>query len=251
MFYTPHTQQPSYHTMRLVVRADAEPAALTAQVREELNQIDREVPLSQVATLSRALDATVAEPRMRAQPARIVCGPGDGAGRDRRLRRGRVHGRPAHAGDRRPPRARREGRRCAGDAVARSDAPGRDRHRDRHRRRVCDDAAAGGDAVRDLGHRRHHLRGRLRRARGCGAAGVDRSRPPRASASIRSPRFAASKTHPRISPISRMRANPRRRASPGVSCAIERRDQESTIIGSSRDPSLVRAAARRADAGSL
>ena len=29
MFYTPHTQQPSYHTMRLVVRADAEPAALT------------------------------------------------------------------------------------------------------------------------------------------------------------------------------------------------------------------------------
>ena len=30
MFYTPHTQQPSYHTMRMVVRADAEPAALTA-----------------------------------------------------------------------------------------------------------------------------------------------------------------------------------------------------------------------------
>ena len=29
MFYTPHTQQPSYHTMRMVVRADAEPAALT------------------------------------------------------------------------------------------------------------------------------------------------------------------------------------------------------------------------------
>ena len=66
MFYTPHTQQPSYHTMRLVVRAEAEPAALTRMAREQLSQIDREVPLSQVTTLSRALDATVAAPRMRA-----------------------------------------------------------------------------------------------------------------------------------------------------------------------------------------
>jgi putative ABC transport system permease protein len=66
MFYTPHTQQPSYHTMRLVVRADGDPAALTRMVREELSQLDRDVPLSQVTTLSRALDATVAAPRMRA-----------------------------------------------------------------------------------------------------------------------------------------------------------------------------------------
>ena len=66
MFYTPHTQQPSYHTMRVVVRADAEPAALTRMVREQLSQMDREVPLSQVTTLARALDATVAAPRMRA-----------------------------------------------------------------------------------------------------------------------------------------------------------------------------------------
>jgi predicted lysophospholipase L1 biosynthesis ABC-type transport system permease subunit len=67
MFYTPHTQQPSYHTMRLVVRADGEPAALTRMVREELSQMDREVPLSQVTTLSRAIEATVAAPRMRAK----------------------------------------------------------------------------------------------------------------------------------------------------------------------------------------
>jgi putative ABC transport system permease protein len=66
MFYTPHTQQPSYHTMRMVVRADAEPAVLTRAVREQLSQMDREVPLSQVATLDRALEATVAAPRMRA-----------------------------------------------------------------------------------------------------------------------------------------------------------------------------------------
>ena len=66
MFYTPHTQQPSYHTMRMVVRANAEPASLTRMVREQLSQMDREVPLSQVTTLSRALEATVAAPRMRA-----------------------------------------------------------------------------------------------------------------------------------------------------------------------------------------
>ena len=66
MFYEPHTQQPSYHTMRLVIRAQADAAALTGQVRATLNQMDREVPLSQVATLSASLDKSVAEPRMRA-----------------------------------------------------------------------------------------------------------------------------------------------------------------------------------------
>ena len=66
MMYEPHTQQPSYHTMRLVIRAQADAAALTGQVRNALNQMDREVPLSQVATLSTSLDKSVAEPRMRA-----------------------------------------------------------------------------------------------------------------------------------------------------------------------------------------
>ena len=37
------------------------------------------------------------------------------------------------------------------------------------------------------------LRGGVRRAGGRGAAGVDRARPPRACASIRSPRFAANR----------------------------------------------------------
>jgi putative ABC transport system permease protein len=66
MMYEPHTQQPSYHTMRLVIRAQADAAALAGQVRDALNQMDREVPLSQVATLSTSLDKSVAEPRMRA-----------------------------------------------------------------------------------------------------------------------------------------------------------------------------------------
>jgi putative ABC transport system permease protein len=74
MFYTPHTQQPSYHTMRVVVRANADAASLTRQVREGLSEMDRDVPLSQVATLTRALDATVAAPRMRATLMAIFAG---------------------------------------------------------------------------------------------------------------------------------------------------------------------------------
>jgi putative ABC transport system permease protein len=66
MFYTPNTQQPSFHTMVLVVRADVPPASLTGQVRAELNQMDSQVPLSQVATLAATLSKTVAQPRMRA-----------------------------------------------------------------------------------------------------------------------------------------------------------------------------------------
>ncbi|HET9704567.1 MAG TPA: ABC transporter permease [Vicinamibacterales bacterium] len=66
IMYQPHTQQTSYHTMRLVIRGRAEAAALTSQVRDALNQMDREVPLSQVATLASSLDKSVAEPRMRA-----------------------------------------------------------------------------------------------------------------------------------------------------------------------------------------
>ena len=53
MFYTPHTQQPSYHTMRVVVRANVDAAASPGQVREGLTEMDRDVPLSQVATLTR------------------------------------------------------------------------------------------------------------------------------------------------------------------------------------------------------
>ena len=74
MMYQPHTQQPSYHTMRLVIRAQADAAGLTGQVRDALNQMDREVPLSQVATLSTSLDKSVAEPRMRAMLLGLFAG---------------------------------------------------------------------------------------------------------------------------------------------------------------------------------
>ena len=66
MFYTPHTQQPSYHTMRVVIRTERDPAALASAARAQLSHLDRDVPLSQVATMARAFDATVAAPRTRA-----------------------------------------------------------------------------------------------------------------------------------------------------------------------------------------
>ena len=66
MFYTPNTQQPSFHTMNLVLRAGVPPASLTGQVRAQLSEMDSQVPLSQVATMAASLSRTVAQPRMRA-----------------------------------------------------------------------------------------------------------------------------------------------------------------------------------------
>jgi putative ABC transport system permease protein len=74
MFYTPHTQQPSYHTMWMVVRSAVPPTSLTGQVRAELSQMDSQVPLSQVATLSTTLSKTVAQPRMRATLVGLFAG---------------------------------------------------------------------------------------------------------------------------------------------------------------------------------
>lgn len=66
MFYTPHTQQPSYHTMQMVVRAEGDAASLTGAVRVELSRLDKDVPLSQVRTLDSMIGKTVAAPRLRA-----------------------------------------------------------------------------------------------------------------------------------------------------------------------------------------
>lgn len=66
MFYTPNTQQPSFHTMNIVVRSEVPPASLTPQVRAQLSEMDSQVPLSQVATMATTMGKTVAQPRMRA-----------------------------------------------------------------------------------------------------------------------------------------------------------------------------------------
>jgi putative ABC transport system permease protein len=66
MFYTPHTQQPSYHTMTLVVRTASDVPGLAAAVRAELRQMDAGVPLFQVRTVDQVLARVVAQPRLRA-----------------------------------------------------------------------------------------------------------------------------------------------------------------------------------------
>jgi putative ABC transport system permease protein len=64
-FYTPQRQQPSYHGMTLVVRADSDPAALTGVIRHELSRLDPDIPLYSVTTLENVLDTAVAQPRFR------------------------------------------------------------------------------------------------------------------------------------------------------------------------------------------
>jgi putative ABC transport system permease protein len=66
MFYTPQAQQPSYHTMTLVVRTASDPAALTSALRAELAALDRGVPMYRVRTLETVVRSTIAAPEMRA-----------------------------------------------------------------------------------------------------------------------------------------------------------------------------------------
>jgi putative ABC transport system permease protein len=65
-FYTPQAQQPSYHTMTVIVRAQNDPAQLTAAIRAELASLDTAVPLSRVRTLDAVLSSASAESRMQA-----------------------------------------------------------------------------------------------------------------------------------------------------------------------------------------
>jgi len=85
--YTPHAQQPSYHTMTLVIRSGgfraagsgffgfstrylepetSEPAvALMPSIRRELWAIDRDVPISAVRTLDQVVSDSTEAPRFR------------------------------------------------------------------------------------------------------------------------------------------------------------------------------------------
>jgi putative ABC transport system permease protein len=66
MFYTPHAQQPSYHTMTIVTRTAGDPSGLAAAVRNELRQMDAGVPLFQIRSIEQVVSRAVAEPRLRA-----------------------------------------------------------------------------------------------------------------------------------------------------------------------------------------
>jgi putative ABC transport system permease protein len=66
MFYTPQAQQPSYHTMTLVVRTTTDAASLTSLIRSELARQDPSVPLYRARTLDEVLLRATAEARMQA-----------------------------------------------------------------------------------------------------------------------------------------------------------------------------------------
>ena len=63
--YTPHAQQPSYHSMTLVIRTSADAASLMPLVQRELWSIDRDVPISSVKTMDRMVADSTMEPRLR------------------------------------------------------------------------------------------------------------------------------------------------------------------------------------------
>ena len=63
--YTPHAQQPSYHTMTLAVRTPLEASALMPTIQRELWSIDRDVPISNVKTMEQLVATSTTEPRFR------------------------------------------------------------------------------------------------------------------------------------------------------------------------------------------
>jgi putative ABC transport system permease protein len=63
--YTPHAQQPSYHTMTLTIRTAVDAASLMPLIRRELSALDRDVPISSVATMEQMVAQSTSEHRFR------------------------------------------------------------------------------------------------------------------------------------------------------------------------------------------
>ncbi len=66
--YVPYTQNeikiwPSMQTMQAALRTKADPAALTASVREALRSVDADLPLANVTTLAGLVDDSMVQPR--------------------------------------------------------------------------------------------------------------------------------------------------------------------------------------------
>lgn len=63
--YLPIAQAPNWG-VALIIKTDvADPTSLTTSVREEINKLDAELPISQISTLQERLDIAVSQPRFR------------------------------------------------------------------------------------------------------------------------------------------------------------------------------------------
>lgn len=67
MFYTPQPQEPSFHTMTLVVRSSTPADSLVAAISRELASMDPEIPLYSVRSLNEVLEGSVSAERFRAR----------------------------------------------------------------------------------------------------------------------------------------------------------------------------------------
>jgi putative ABC transport system permease protein len=67
MFYTPQPQDPSFHTMTLVVRSSVPADSLVSGISRELASMDPEIPLYSVRSLGDVLEGSVDEERFRAR----------------------------------------------------------------------------------------------------------------------------------------------------------------------------------------
>lgn len=61
-FYLPHTQYPT-RAMNVVVRSSADPAAMAGAVREQIRQVDSDLPLYNVVTMEHRVDLSLARRR--------------------------------------------------------------------------------------------------------------------------------------------------------------------------------------------
>jgi len=64
-FYTPQSQDPSYHAMTLAVRASGDPTMLTAAIRSQVDALDPGLPLYGVQRLDTLVIASMAAQRFR------------------------------------------------------------------------------------------------------------------------------------------------------------------------------------------
>ena len=136
----------------IVARARRDPLTIAAAVRTAIARVDLEQPVAAFTTLNELVGPVqcCAEPQHDARQHLRTARPRPGRGGD--LRRDRLRGPAAHAGDRCAHRPRRRPGRCARAGAGGNRHDDRDRRRDRHRGCLRIHARDGDAALRCVGH---------------------------------------------------------------------------------------------------